>query len=56
MLTNGRRIGARSRYRTGNLMASDGTVADVVNPPEPGSDPETTTDPSFIDISIGILL
>lgn len=34
----GRRIGARSRNRTGNLMDSNGSLHSDVNPDDPGSD------------------
>lgn len=55
MPMQGRRIGARSRLRTGNLMADDGTLADVVDPITPGSDPDDAApSPPLIDIGISI--
>lgn len=58
MQMQGRRISARSRYRTGNLMDDDGTVDAAVDPDDPGvsTDGETAGGETGISIGIGISL
>lgn len=47
----GRRISARTRYRAGDLMRDDGTLADAVDPSDPGTD-DTSTDTGTIGIDV----
>lgn len=56
MPVKGRRITARTRHRAGNLMESDETLVDSVEPLVPGSEPETSTDPTWIDVEVGLSL
>lgn len=57
MQVQGRRIGARSRNRTGNLMADDGTLHEDVNPPDPGTDGSGDSGGTIgIDIELGLTL
>lgn len=53
---SGRRIGARSRLRCGNLCDSDGTLDSNVDPTDPGSDPTAGDGDTGIGISLGVSL
>lgn len=60
MMMKGRRIGARSRIRCGELCDGDGTLDDAVDPVDAGTSPDDGTDSpddgGGISIDIGILL
>lgn len=53
----GRRIGSRTRNRTGNLMDDTGTLHSDVDPPEPGSDGSGDSGGTIgivVDVSLGL--
>lgn len=59
-MLKGRRIGARTRQRCGELCDADGSLDGAVAPADPGTAPDDGTDSpddgGGISIGIGILL
>lgn len=60
MMVKGRRVGARTRRRCGELCDADGSLDDAVDPVDSGTSPDNTTDNpddgTGISIGIGITL